>query len=432
MGRAVHPLRLFGNLARRLARRWAVFLLAALLCLLAADGPVPGLVSTQAEWLTSGNKFDFISWEVEAVLAKLFHNLLSPQRYMDEEARSEFVRDYTELVSRIGWLNWKIEQAYVDPEVEDPEEATAPLRQELQLLRAEQESLQGLAEAIMEEQVASVLGRAGFSTLGQELPPLSSRMSPLPLMLIVSPRERIEVMHQVGLSPRLDTAEQENLEEKVDSDLNVSSLVTGIGGLSAYPAMIAEHGSLGWLFEVVAHEWCHHYLLFRPLGWNYLRSGGTRTINETVATIVGQEIGREVIATYYPDLLPPEPEPEDESGDGVESEPPAVDCGAEMRETRVRVDELLAQSRVEEAEEYMEERRREFVTICWPVRKLNQAYFAFHGSYAASEGPAGADPIGPAVRRLREVSPDLHSFVAQVSHVTTLAELQALLGAREG
>jgi hypothetical protein len=420
-------LRWLGSILARVARRWALVLTALLLCFLQADGPPPGLVSTQVEWMASGIKFDFIAWEVEALLAKLFQGLLAPQRYMDEEDRSAFVRQHAELVAQIQRVTWEIEQAYVDPLVEDPGAATSGLRQDLALLREERASEQALAEAILEEQVASVLGREGFSTLGQELPPVSSRLTPLPLMLIVSPRERIEVAGQTGLVPELDTAERESLEEEVDSGLNVSSLVTGIGGLAAYPAMIAEHSSLNWLSEVMSHEWCHHYLTLRPLGWNYLASGDARTINETVATIVGGEIGREVIAAYYPALVPPEPEQEEDAGDAVEPEPPAVDCGAEMRETRVRVDELLAESKVEEAEQYMEERRQEFVAICWPVRKLNQAYFAFHGSYAASEGAAGADPVGPAVRRLREISPDLHSFVADISRVTTLAELQVLL-----
>ncbi len=413
--------------ARRLARRWALVLMAVLLSFLQAEGPPPGLVTTQVDWLTSGIKFDFIAWEAESLLAKLLHGLLSPQRYMDEAERSAFLREYIAALSHMGRLTWQIEQAYANPDVGDPEEATADLRVELDLLRAEQASRQGLAEAILEEQVGSVLSRAGFSTLGHELPPISSRFTPLPLMLIVSPRQRIETVHQVALVPGLDTAEQENVEDVVDSELDVSSLVTGIGGLAAYPAMIMEHDSLNWLTEVVAHEWTHHYLTLRPLGWNYLLSAETRTINESVAQIVGREIGREVVATYYPDLLPPEPEPIEPDEEPAEPDPEAIDCGAEMRETRVRVDELLAESKVDEAEQYMEARRQEFVTICWSIRKLNQAYFAFHGSYAASEGAAGADPVGPAVRQLRGICPDLHSFVADIASVTTLAELEALI-----
>ena len=44
-----------------------------------------------------------------------------------------------------------------------------------------------------------------------------------------------------------------------------------------------------------------------------------------------------------------------------------------------------------------------------------------------SGGAAGADPIGPKVRALRQRAPDLRTFVAQVAGITTLAELEALL-----
>jgi hypothetical protein len=106
-----------------------------------------------------------------------------------------------------------------------------------------------------------------------------------------------------------------------------------------------------------------------------------------------------------------------------------------MRETRVRTDELLAEGRIEEAEAYMEERRREFVNNGYRIRKLNQAYFAFHGAYADQPGARGEDPIGPAVRELRDASPDLYTFVQRAAGVTTLAELEQVLvaiGARAG
>ena len=45
------------------------------------------------------------------------------------------------------------------------------------------------------------------------------------------------------------------------------------------------------------------------------------------------------------------------------------------------------------------------------MRKLNQAYFAFYGAYADQPGgAAGEDPVGPAVRALRERSQGLADF----------------------
>ena len=98
-----------------------------------------------------------------------------------------------------------------------------------------------------------------------------------------------------------------------------------------------------------------------------------------------------------------------------------------MHETRVKVDEMLAAGHIEEAEDYMETRRQFFWETGYHIRKLNQAYFAFHGSYADAPGAAGEDPIGPTVLRLRAQSPSLYIFVNQVAGVTRLSELEMLL-----
>jgi len=405
-------------------------LLAALLLCLAAEGPPPAKLDTRINRLLSGERFDFADWEAKALLGKLAHNLIAPQHYMDESARHDFFLEYLGLVSNIQWLEWEIHQVYVDPEVEDPAAATAELRGLLADLRVAEETRQPLAEAILEEQVACVLVTEGFSVLGQEFPPVSAHFTPLPLLLVVSPRDRIANIFDLNLRHGLDVARQEAIEEEVKVAFDVSSLVTGIGGMAAYPAMLLESSSLTWLADVTAHEWTHHHLTLRPLGWNYEASSDARTINETVASIVGGEVGWKMVARYYPELLPPEPEPAPEELED-ETPPPeslAFDFRAEMRKTRIRADELLAQGKIEKAETYMEERRQEFVAQGYSIRKLNQAYFAFHGAYADQPGAAGADPIGPAVRELRDSSPNLHTFVTRIARVTTLAELQALLG----
>jgi hypothetical protein len=72
-----------------------------------------------------------------------------------------------------------------------------------------------------------------------------------------------------------------------------------------------------------------------------------------------------------------------------------------MRTTRLEVDVLLAAGEIEQAEQYMEARRLFFWDNGYRIRKLNQAYFAFHGAYAdAPGGAAGDDPVGEAVRAL--------------------------------
>jgi hypothetical protein len=414
--------------------RRLLLLLAVLVLLLTGEGPPPGLIDTQVKYRVSVKRFDFVSWEINTLWGKLLEGLIAPQRYIDEEARHDFVIDYMGLVSEIQGIEWEITLVYTDPDVSDPDAESAELRAELAELRAEQQVRQPIAEAILEEQVATALADAGFGTLGQELPPVSAHFTPLPTLLVVSPRDHIENIFSLSLQHGLDTAQREAVETQIDAELDVSSLVTDIGGLAAYPSMLLESSWLPWVAEVTAHEWTHHYLTLRPLGWNYLKSGETRTINETTASIVGKEIGYEVITRYYPELPPPElpspPQPSDEEEQEEENpppEPPEFDFRLEMRETRIRVDELLAQGKIEEAEAYMEKQRQMFVAQGYVIRKLNQAYFAFYGSYADTPGAAGKDPIGPAVLEFRANSPDLHTFVSQIARVTTLDELEALL-----
>jgi hypothetical protein len=184
-------------------------------------------------------------------------------------------------------------------------------------------------------------------------------------------------------------------------------------------------------FEISSHEWTHHYLSFYPLGFNYGQTPQLYTMNETVANIVGGEIGWAVLHRYYPDLAgqPPDytPRPPEPPRPPTPGKPGEFVFNTQMRNVRVEVDALLAQGRVEEAEAYMERCRATFVTQGYHIRKLNQAYFAFYGSYADQPGATGADPVGPTLRELRYYSPSLIDFIASVRGATTLAEIQAAL-----
>jgi hypothetical protein len=242
-------------------------------------------------------------------------------------------------------------------------------------------------------------------------------------MLVISPRDRIEAIHFFPLEHGIDTPARVELEEEIDRRLNVSSLVSNIGGLAAYPAMMLESSSPNWVIETAAHEWAHHYLTLHPLGLLYDTDAQLRTMNETAASIVGKEIGRQVIARHYPEWAPP---PDTGEMGGI-AEPPAFDFRAQMHITRVHVDELLAQGQVQEAETYMEERRRIFWENGYQIRKLNQAYFAFHGAYADEPGAPGADPVGPAVLALRDRSGSLREFLETIAQLTSFEELEEML-----
>ncbi len=188
--------------------------------------------------------------------------------------------------------------------------------------------------------------------------------------------------------------------------------------------MVVDQAPLAWVLNTVAHEWVHNYLTFFPLGFNYNTSPEITTLNETVADIVGDEIGDRVLRRYYPDQVPPEPAPSPNPQSPTPN-PPAFDFRAEMRTTRLEVDRLLGEGKVVQAELYMEARRLVFVENGYNLRVLNQGYFAFHGSYGT--GAASSSPIGPLLQKLRGQIPDLHAFLVTVRGIKSQAEIEALL-----
>ncbi len=70
-----------------------------------------------------------------------------------------------------------------------------------------------------------------------------------------------------------------------------------------------------------------------------------------------------------------------------------------MRQLRLDVDRLLGEGEVAEAEALMEEKRQYLAEHGYFIRKINQAYFAFHGLYGTA--PASSSPIGPKLEELQ-------------------------------
>ncbi|MEK7777470.1 MAG: hypothetical protein AAB303_02455, partial [Chloroflexota bacterium] len=242
----------------------------------------------------------------------------------------------------------------------------------------------------------------------------------LPTLLVTSPRDRIRRLEDVLLVPQITPREREALEDSIASQENISALVEGIGGISTYPAIVSS-GGLRDVLVTASHEWLHNYLFFRPLGQSYRKDSDMSTINETTANLFGEEMGDLVYARLTGEAprvrtpgVPPEPCPQDQF------------CfQREMRQTRAQAEQLLAQGKVEEAEAYMEERRRVFVENGYLIRKLNQAYFAFHGTYADS--PSSVSPIYEQLLEMRRASPSLGAFIHRIAGVSSYSEFMDML-----
>jgi hypothetical protein len=413
-----------------LALRLLLVILVGVMLLGSSTMP-PGDRTELVRAFTRNIEFDFVGWTLSSLRLKLFEATLGTSGYMSTDTRHRLVMDYLDLVTQIQQVEHDMNLIYADPSISNPQLATAPLGKKLGDLKTKRNRIGPIAEAILQSQVSYAVDQLGISMGGQPMPPILYHSTPLPLALIVSPRNVIRMDELISLVPDLEVDERAELEARIDHSLDVSSLVENIGGIGMYPSMVQQTDNLDWLSEVIAHEWTHNFLTLRPLGINYLTSPQLRIMNETTASIAGKEIGRTVLKVFYPELVPPQPSPIQSNGTSPSPEPPSFDFRKEMHKTRVTVDQMLGEGKIEQAEEYMETRR----IIFWEhgfrsLRKINQAYFAFYGAYADEPGgAAGAteDPIGSAVRSLRERSASLTEFLNRISWMTSFEQLQEAL-----
>jgi len=422
------PMQLLYRLARIID-----FLALTLAIIIAAGGDAPRLTgeSDRVRFFTRDIEFDYPNWVWGATWLKIEQSALNAPFLFERGTNKQLVFEYLRVTQQLIQTEGSIEQIFADPAVTDKESTSAFLRTKRDELIAMQNSLAPFAESALQSQLSEALAELGLTTAGQPLPPTLYHVSSTPLALIVAPRDHIHQIANVSVLPTLTLDEQIKLEDEVAKSLDVSTLVVGIGGVGVYPTMVTETTDLRWMLETIAHEWTHNYLNVRPLGLNYSTTPELRTMNETTASIAGSEVGNYVLQKYYPEMLTSSPSRNlillDQSflpSNGFD-DPPPFDFRAEMHETRVTADEMLAQGKIEEAEAYMETRRQLFWDNGYLLRKLNQAYFAFHGAYAdVPGGAAGEDPVGPAVRALRAQSDSLEDFINAIAWMTSFEQLQ--------
>ena len=375
--------------------RTRLLLAAVLLVTLAVSlaGCSRGGLNSQLNRITAGQRFDLTRWEISEVVGQLGGLFGRPSGLAD---RSAEVKDYFSNV----------------------ENATIPARD---------------VSAIIEAQIRQAYHDAGVNNPFDKLikptfgfPPVNIYLRKPPHLLVVSPRDHIERIADVLLLPDMTTAAMEKIEDAV-ARLGYSGLVVDLGGIATYPSYVSNQYGLEFALQTAAHEWLHQYLAFTPLGFDYVldliglrRNPDIAAINETVASLVGDEIGTDVYNRYYAaNVTRPAPAPTNNTTN-------TFDFNAAMRETRVRVDALLAQGKVDEAEAYMNQRRDYINAHGYYIRKLNQAYFAFYGTY--TNAPTSVDPLGQEMRDLRAQSGSLKSFLDTVTALTTRSEVAAAIG----
>ncbi len=374
------------------------------------------------EDIVAPHRFNLAAWELSVVPGEIGRWAINSCRRVEDGPG--VVSRYFAAAQRINSLEREIMI------LEAAGGQAAPLKEELKGLRALNEADKDTVELVLERQIAAILAEQGIlvpnenlAWLNMPIPPVNFALTEPPQLLVVSPRDQIASIRRIYLKQDTDLEEKETVEAAVD-DLGVSSLVVRLGGLGAtYPSFVADGQSLQYTLEAVAEEWLHQHLVFRPLGMLYLLDQlGFRqdydiiTINETVVGMTAQEISALAMAKYYPQYQPPTASEPDDEG---------FNFDREMRAIRRTVDGYLAQGMVEEAEEFMEKRRQYILTKGYYIRKLNQAYFAFHGTYAYKG--TSVDPIGDELKLLRTRSATLKDFLYRVSIMTSHQDLKQAL-----
>ncbi len=366
-------------------------------------------------------RFSLIGWEFQALSYELEQWIFGGSEETEDEV--EVVIGYFATVERMKVLGSAIRALKTG----DGQGDLASLEAELDLLRAENEALEAKVERIIEKQIGDTLSELGiFSPIDDlirlkvNFPPVNFTLAQPPRLLVISPRDKIESLREITLRQDISIPEIEAVEAAA-LELGVSSLVVRLGGIATYPAFVTNDASLQFTLSTAIEEWLHQYLFFKPLGFQYAldligvsRNYEIVTMNETLAGMVSHEISSILYQKYYSSQY------EDEDAE-TEANGSEFDFNREMREIRKAVDEYLAQGEVEQAEEFMEQKRQYLASKGYYIRKLNQAYFAFHGAYADS--PTSVSPIGSELRTLRSQSASLEDFLDTVAQMTTYQDL---------
>ncbi len=366
-----------------------IFALLLSSCALSSDdGP-----NQDIQAITDPHKFSLTEWEFDTLGHQLWESIKPASRLNANDV--ETVREYFAAIEHDG---------YAEAELED--------RAEYILAR----QIRGL---LIEEGITNPLDT--WLPVKMVFPPVNFEFETPPNLLVVSPRNEIRLLRRTTLEPDLTTVEKEAIESQVDA-LGYSSLVARLGGVGfTYPTMVYETGDLQRAIDIAVEEWFHQYMAFKPLGFLYaLDCAGWRsdydiiTMNETTAGIFCGEIGEKIYQKYYAD-----------GEETVLPETSDFNFDLEMRRIRLTVDEYLAAGEVAAAEEYMAQRRDFLAAKGYHIRKLNQAYFAFHGTYA--DKPTTPSPIGQDLQKLRGQCSSLKEFLDKVTGMTGYDELKNML-----
>ncbi len=368
---------------------------------------------SEAEVAIASHRFNLLAWEVGNAFDKWYYELVDLLPWnspLPREKRVALAEEFFRLHEEEGRLEGELLT------IEERSTQAEEIRSRLMEIHGRQSSIRPAVEQTVEREISDILVDEGFSSrIGVILPPVDTVLSHSPALLVTSPRDRIFRLDNILLRNGVRPDERTELEDITLGERNLSAIVVDTGGVGTFPSVVSAGGSLHFATTTVAHEWLHNWFFFQPLGQHFWDSPEMTTLNETAATLGGWEIGDrayEAMTGIAYEREPPRAQ--------AERDPGAFDFNAEMQETRQMAEALLSEGRIGEAESYMEERRLGLLEHGYRIRKINQAFFAFYGSYATSA--ASDSPIEGQLRELRNRSDSLGDFLITVSQFSTYQE----------
>ncbi len=356
-------------------------------------------------------RYSLVRWEVSHFLDKWVHKLADLMPWTSEPSRQERI-DQVKAFFDLGQRQRELEGRLL-PQASGTGGPVSPdqvqvLSTELETIVKQRERIRSTVEETIESEISAVLSQEGFaSRIGLIFPPVDAVYSSSPGVLILSPRDRIQRLDTILMKPGLNDETRDRIENRILRQENLAALVESSGGVAAFPSVVSESVGLHQAMVITAHEWLHHWFFFQPLGQHFWDNTQMITLNETAATLGGQAIGDRAFTAMTGQQVIREPQPRSAE------EKDAFDFNAAMRETRLRTEELLAEGKIEKAEAYMEERRQLMAANGHFIRKINQAFFAFHESYATSAASISA--IDEQLRKLRGSTDSLEDFIKTVA-----------------
>ena len=323
----------------------------------------------------SSYNYSLVRWELSHFMDKWVRQawtLLPWNPAVDRESRNALAQEFFTLGQQAAELERRLALPSIGSSSLLPKDHARTARTEVLPVAQRRDQIRPLVEEAIEAEISAVLAQEGFaSRIGFIFPPVDTVFTNSPGVLVVSPRERIFRQKTVLLAPGIGDEARDRIEDRLFFEEDLSALVADTGGVAVYPSVVSDSSGLHHAVVIAAHEWLHHWFFLNPLGQHFWDSSDMTTLNETAATIGGEEIGDRAFTAITGEQVI-------RDSNAVEpQDPDAFDFDEAMQQTRSRTEELLGQGKILEAEAYMEERRQTMVANGFLIRKINQAFFRF-------------------------------------------------------